>query len=229
MYDENRQQMLNNRSYAHQLSEKVENARVMTVSGKGSIAIEPNRFRVQLDVRTESAQLSEAQKENASMMNNVIQAIVQLGIAQEQIQTASYRIQPRYDYVDGKQLFRHYEVVHAIAVEMTNVQGAGRVIDVAVQHGVNQVSNLEFTLTDASRYYQQALRRALEDARIKAQTIAESMELILHVTPIKIVELTTEPTASVQTLAVKEAGFTTPIEPGQIIIRARVEMQFQYE
>ncbi len=173
-------------------------------------------------------QLSEAQQENAVAMNNVIQSLLSLGIPRENIQTISYTISPRYDYVDGKQIFRGYEVSNAISVKISDLQQVGLIIDTAVANGANRVSNIQFTVEDTERYKQEAIVRALRNAQLKARTIANELQLQVEPQPIKIVEEQhgVQP-IQLQTFA-KAAETTTPIEGGQIMISATLRVEFQY-
>ena len=122
--------------------------RVMTVTGIGNLSVAPDTVQIQLEVSTENMELTQAQQENAYVMNQVIESLLKLGISRENIKTVSYNIIPQYDYIEGKQLFRGYEVTNAITVKITNIEQAGNVIDVAVQNGVNRVSNIQFTVED---------------------------------------------------------------------------------
>lgn len=116
---------------------------MMTVTGNASLPFDPDKVTIQLGVVTENEQLSQAQQESASKMNQVIQSLLQLGIPRENIQTTAYNINPMYDYIDGKQEFRGYQVSNSITVQMISIDQAGKVIDVAVQNDVNQVSNIQ--------------------------------------------------------------------------------------
>ncbi|WP_203247137.1 SIMPL domain-containing protein [Sporosarcina beigongshangi] len=202
--------------------------RVMTVTGIGNLPVAPDTVQIQLEVHTESQQLSQAQQEIAAVMNQVIESLLQLGIGRENIQTVSYNVFPQYDYVEGKQVFRGYEVTNAISIKTTNIQQVGNVIDVAVQNGVNNVSNIQFTVGDEQLYYQRALSLALKNALAKAQTIADTMQLQIDPTPIKIVEGHRAESVATRMFAAKEMRGSTPIEQGEIVINATVEVQFQY-
>ena len=202
--------------------------RVMTVTGIGDLSVAPDTVYIQLEVRTESQQLSQAQQENAAAMNQVIASLLQLGISRENIKTVSYNVTPQYDYIEGKQVFRGYEVTNAITVKITNIAQVGNVIDVAVQNGANNVSNIRFKVGDEQLHYQQALSLALKNAVEKAQTIAETMQLQLDPTPIKIVEEHRAESVAPRMFVAKEMSGSTPIEQGQIMINATVEVQFQY-
>src|SRR5690625_4086195 len=86
--------------------------RVMTVIGTGQLSMRPDSVNILLEVITHSENLQEAQRENTERTNRVIRALIQLGVSQENIQTSAFNIQPMYDFEDGKQIFRDYEVTH---------------------------------------------------------------------------------------------------------------------
>lgn len=212
--------------YSNQAASKKE--RIITVTGVGQKTITPEIARIQLEVHTENMELTAAKAENDRLMNAVIQAIGTLGITSENIQTVRYNISPRYDYSDGKQIFRGYEVTNAIAVTVDNFDQIGPLIDLATQNGVNRVLGIVFTTENTSAYYNQALSQALMDGLMKAETIAQTMQFELDPTPVKITEQPQNTPVPYQTFATKQQSATTPIEPGQMIIRAVVEMQFRY-
>ena len=202
--------------------------RVMTVTGIGNLSIVPDTVQLQLEVRTENKQLSQAQQENADLMNQVIESLLELGIDREDIQTVAYNISPQYDYVEGQQIFRGYQVINSIDVKIKNIEQAGIIIDTAVQNGVNNVSNIRFTVENEQIPYQEALSLALRNALGKAQTIANTIQVKLDPHPIKIVETMREEPILYRSFAATEMSAITPIEPGQINIKATVEVQFQY-
>lgn len=172
--------------------------------------------------------MQQAQQENASIMNRVIQSIMALTIPKENIQTATYTIAPIYDYVDGKQVFKGYEVANAITVKIPDTNLVGVVIDTAVENGANRISSIQFKIDNADAYYQQALSLALHNAQMKANTIAQTMQLSVHPQPIEIVEENESGPVLYKSMAMADSSMVTPIEQGQITISAAVRVTFQY-
>lgn len=212
----------------HRQPDSEQRVRSMTVSGNGSVSVQPDITRIQLTVVTEDESLTQAQQKNAQAMNQVIESLMTLGLARENIQTTSYTIIPNYDFVNGQQVFRGYEVRNEITVEVQGIDQIGTIIDVAVQNGVNHVSNIQFTVQDKQLYYQEALVSALQNATVKSQTIAQTMQLNLDPTPIRIVEEVIDNQINFKTFAASLDNISTPIEPGEIIIMAKVEVKYQY-
>ncbi|AIF42574.1 SIMPL domain-containing protein [Virgibacillus sp. SK37] len=200
--------------------------RSIVVTGNGEVVVEPNMAVFQLSVITESESLSQAQQKNSEIMSKVIQALVEAGIPNEQIQTISYTVEPRYDYVEGKQIFRGYEVINTISVKNKQLEQTGYLIDLAVQNGVNRVSNVQFQVEDSEKFEKQALSIALEDAVAKAGVLARTMNTNISPIPVKIKEWRNEGPVLYKTMAVSQVQ--TPIEPGQIVIQAALEATFHY-
>ncbi|SDN58448.1 hypothetical protein SAMN05518871_10666 [Psychrobacillus sp. OK028] len=202
--------------------------RVITVTGSGVIEVSPNYVQIQVEVRKEGKELQQTQAENAQIMNRVIQSLLELNIPRENIQTAAYNIFPQYDFIDGKQVFRGYEVTNAITVKMNDIEKAGIVIDSAVASGANSVSSIKFGVDNPELVYQQALQRALQDAQIKAQTIAQTMKLALYPQPVSIVEEQHNEPIHYKMLSMASSQGGTPIEQGKISITATVTVKYQY-
>ncbi|MDF2067771.1 SIMPL domain-containing protein [Bacillus sp. Cr_A10] len=202
--------------------------RVITVRGDGEVFVKPNYAQIQIEVSTEGKDVRGAQQENANIMNQVIQSLLQLNIPREDIQTAAFNVLPQYDYVEGKQIFRGYEVTNALTVKVRDTSKIGSVIDSAIQNGANRVSGIQFKIENADPYYQQALRLALQNAQTKAKTIAETLKLTLHPQPIEVVEERETGPILYKSVAMADQTFSTPIEPGQILINAIVKVKYQY-
>ncbi|MFJ7825990.1 SIMPL domain-containing protein [Psychrobacillus sp. NPDC096623] len=202
--------------------------RVITVTGNGVVEVSPNYVQLQIEVRTEGKDVQQTQAENAQIMNRVIQSLLELNIPRENIQTAAFNILPQYDFIEGKQVFRGYEVTNAITVKLTDIAKAGIVIDTAVANGANSVSSIKFGLDNPELVYQQALQRALQNAQTKAQTIAQTMKLALYPQPVSIVEEQHNVPIPYKMLSMASSQAGTPIEQGEISITATVTVKYQY-
>ncbi|WP_054768663.1 SIMPL domain-containing protein [Lysinibacillus parviboronicapiens] len=202
--------------------------RIITVSGNGKVLAAASYVQLQIEVSTQGENVQEAQQENANIMNRVLQSILALNIPREKVQTATYNIAPIYDFVDAKQVFKGYEVSNAITVKIPDTNQVGAVIDTAVQNGANRISSIQFKIDNVDVYYQQALSLALQNAQMKAKTIAETMQLPLHPQPIEIVEEHESGPVLYKTMAMAESSISTPIEQGQMTVSATVRVKFPY-
>jgi len=196
--------------------------RKITVNGEGSVKVSPNMATATLGVRTENLNLQEAQSENAKKANDIVDALLSLGIPKNDIKTADYRIDPIYTYEDGKQLFQGYRVTHLYTITIRDADQVGVVIDTAVENGANEVMNIQFSVAEPNAYYNQALSLAVIDSFKKAQTIAQTFGITTTPQILTITEQSQKAIPGPYLVASfeKTASSGTPIEPGQLDIKA---------
>jgi hypothetical protein len=202
---------------------------LIKVIGEGELAIQPDSASVNLGVITENKELIAAQQQNSQKATTVINSLLALGIPQSQLQTFDYRIESDYDYDQGKQIFRGYKITHILQVKIEDLSMVGKVVDTAVQNGVNYVANVQFTAKNKDSFYQQALVLALNNATEKAKTIASTLNVSLLETPSLVVEggNTVQPFYPQPQTMVKGIS-STQFEPGQIVVKANIAAEFHY-
>ncbi|MBA2174422.1 SIMPL domain-containing protein [Halobacillus locisalis] len=200
------------------------------VTGTGIVEIQPDIAFLRLGAVTEDKSLAVAQQRNAETIGAVTRSLVTAGIAERHIQTAEYFIYPEYDYEDGKQKFRGYRVTHLLKVKVEKIEDVGAVIDLAVSQGANRVSDIQFDVRNKSEIEQEALQRSIEDAKKKAQTIARTIQVQLHPTPLKIVESGAESIEMPISYgkSVVASSSSTPVQPGETKITSTIQAKFSY-
>jgi uncharacterized protein len=199
----------------------------LKVEGNGSIKVQPDTAIIIIGVTTENIQLKVAQEQNAIKANETINTLKTLGISSDNIQTQSYTIEPQYDYIDGKQVFRGYKVTHSFKITIKDMGKIGEIIDEAVASGANIVHSINFIVSEPSKYYQQALTAAIDDALVKVITIGRKLKINVSQIPVQIVEESYQ-NIPPQPFLLQAAGSTTPIQIGQAEITARIEAIFTY-
>lgn len=199
----------------------------LKVLGKGSVSVRPDAAEVIIGVVTENEQLETAQQENARIATQVINSIKAKGVALKYIQTQNYNIRANYDYINGRQVFRGYEVSNNIMVIIRNINSVGEIIDTAVSNGANSLGGIIFTISDATTHYNEALMLAVKDAQNKASVIASELKVKLNIIPIQINEQNEEGVIPL-VMTLKNTSTTTPIEAGENIINADIEAVFVY-
>jgi len=202
---------------------------LIKVTGEGELSVQPDSASINLGVLTENKVLIPAQQQNSLEVSKVINSLLSLGIAKNLLQTFDYRIDSDYDFDQGKQIFRGYKITHILQVKIEDLSLIGKVVDTAVQNGVNYVSNVQFTAKNKESFYQQALSIALINAIEKAKAIANTLKVTLIPTPILVIEggnvvqpLFNQPGTFVKGIS------STQFEPGQLLVKASISAEFHY-
>jgi len=151
----------------------------ITITGEGRVTAIPDIGQITVGIQTENDDVNIAQEENIEQFNQLVAALKAEGIAEEDLKTSSYNVYPRYDYIEGEQILRGYEVTQSLTIKIRDLDNAGNVITVASQNGVNQVSGLSFTIDEPEQYREEAREEALANAREKARELADLMGVTL--------------------------------------------------
>lgn len=200
----------------------------MNINGKGSVMAEPDIAIVSLGVITENKELKVAQEENAIKSTQVFNSLINNGIEEKDVKTEAYTINPEYDYVEGKQIFRGYKATHTFKVTIKDIKKVGEIIDAAVSSGANMVNNITFTISNPSIYYKKALNLAIDDATRKAKSIESNLEITINRIPISIIEEGQSYTPMAEKALYSAPTVATPIKEGQIEIIANIKAVFTY-
>lgn len=200
--------------------------RKMILIGKGQVSVGPDLAILRLGVQTSGESVTNAQGDNARISQDVIQAIKQAGITD--IQTVQYQIEKLYDYVNGTQVDRGYQVRNLIEVRTGNLELIGSLIDTAVSYGANIVESVRFDISNPDIYYQKALNLAVKNAMQKSRSIAISTLNLTDPVPVLITENMVTPIPYSITPLMREGAATTPVEPGTLQINAMVTIEFVY-
>ncbi len=157
------------------------NRRNVNVTGQGEISVAPDRARLTLGVEASNAELKAAETE----VNRVVRAYLveakSLGLKDEQISTAGVTINPEYVWDDKakRQKFNGYKANRQIDLRVDDLTVIGDLILRATKVGINQVNSPVLESSKAKELTRQALVKATEDARSKAQLLADTLNVKL--------------------------------------------------
>lgn len=145
----------------------------ITISGEGKVTAIPDIAQISLGIQTEKWKVVDAQKENTEKMNGIIKELKGMDIDAEDIKTTNYSIYPRYDWNEGIQILRGYQVTQDVMVKVRDLEKVGDILDAAASAGANQIGGLNFTIDEPEDLRQQAREKALVNAKEKADALAK--------------------------------------------------------
>lgn len=150
--------------------------RTVTVSASGSVEVEPDAAQVSAGAVSEARTAREALKENSALMDGIISGLKDLRIDAADIQTSSFNVNPQYtNSRDGRPaVIRGYQVSNQVEVVVRDLDQLGQILDQLVGLGANQIRGLSFIVTDAETVKDAARKKAIENARRRAELYAEA-------------------------------------------------------
>jgi uncharacterized protein YggE len=199
----------------------------IVVTGTGRVGVAPDTAVLTLGVESQAATLAEATSDAARRMAAVVARIKALGVADRDIATVSYSVDPRTAPGDPARRDEPprivgYQVTNLAQVTVRKLPDAGRILDAAVAAGANAVRGIRFTLADPASAQAQARAEAVREALAKASQLAAAA----GVKPgdvLLIREVSGGQPVPVRAMAMRMEA--TPIEPGQLDVVVTVELR----
>jgi len=147
--------------------------RTVAVSGSAQMTLKPDIAYVTFGTLTYDASAGAARDANNILMAKVMDALKAQAVDTEKdVKTVNYSINPRYD-ANGTQI-TGYEINNSIQVKVRSLDKLGAIMDTAAAAGANLANGLSFGVEDSETAYNQALVKAIENAKQRADTLAKS-------------------------------------------------------
>ena len=148
----------------------------ISVSGSGSISVEPDLAVLNVGVEAIGKTVSSARSEAASAMDSVVSSLKKEGILTKDIQTQQLTIYPRYDYQTNKQVLIGYSVTNTARVKVRDLSKVGKIVDNAAASGGDyvRINGISFNVEDTDQYMESLRKQAVQKAQIKAEEYADS-------------------------------------------------------
>ena len=146
----------------------------LSVTGSGVVQVKSDLAIISIGVREAATDVLGAQPAVNNKIAAVRQALLDAGAEESELNTDSISIYANYDYTDGTEVIVGYTAYNSLSVRTPNIDGVGALIDAAFAAGANTLDGVQFTLQDDTQARDQAMVLAVEDARRKAEVLAEA-------------------------------------------------------
>lgn len=158
----------------------------ITATGEGEVFAKPDIGSFTFTVQTDGTDATEAQNKNVEAMGKITKYLTEAGVAEADIKTDNYQLNPKYRYDNkpcvmgsycppGEPIPDGFEVFQGVTVKVRDLTKAGNLIGGVGEQGATNISSLQFTIDDESSLQAEARLKAIEDAKKQGEAIAASL------------------------------------------------------
>lgn len=215
---------------------------VVSTSGTATVKVTPDKVSVTIGVETRGETAEEAAAANAELMEKVLAALRDLGIAEDQISTSWYNVWPVYEWRSPpcieiypqppecapKSEITGYAASNSVTVTLEADENVGEVIDEAVAAGATNVNGAYFFVSSERQeeIRESLIADAIANARSRADKAAEAVNM--EITGVKSINLNDIYFPYFyKEFSVADGASSTPILPGQQEISMTVQVIFR--
>jgi hypothetical protein len=150
--------------------------RLVSVTGSGEVKAQPDMAHVTLGIESRRPTLAEARTEVNLTVDRILALTRELKIDPKLVDSTRLQVQPdyRWDEKASKQVLLGYVVSRQIAVEVRDLDRLGTLLEKSVSAGVNQLGEARLDSSRRKELEREALTKAVDDARLNADTLARA-------------------------------------------------------
>lgn len=204
--------------------------RRIVVAGEGRVDAVPDRATLTAGVQTEAIRAADALAANSEAMRAVFAALEAAGVDARDVQTSQFGIDPVWDDGgdSGQPRVRGYSASNMVTIRVRDVTRIGAVIDAVGGAGANRILGVGFEIAEPRAQLDEARRRAVADARARAELLAEAAGVALG--PVaSIREGGREGPGPMLRMEAMAADAGAPIAQGTVAVEAQVEIIYRIE
>lgn len=214
-----------------------EQTKSMNVTGTGKVDLEPDIAHINIGVRSEAPDAAQALEDNNDSIQAVVDRMMELGVASEDIQTRNFNIypqqnnQPRPEGDEAMmQASQTFVVENTVSVTVRDLDALGEVLTAVVAEGANTIYGVSFDIEDRESAKEQARQMAIEDAKNKAQAIADEANVSLGaIQSISINENGSAPVFREEAAVEMAIGGSVPISGGTLSIQVTANLTYEFD
>ena len=197
----------------------------ISVTGEAQISVPPDVAHIDAGVTSDAKTAREASDANTAAMGKVLVALKGAGIDEKDIQTSRLALQPEYaPNRSGPSPIVGYRASNRVTIRLRDVGKVAGVIDILVSAGANDIGNISFSVSQASKLLDDAREKAVADARRKAEVYARAAGVTLGA-PLSIAEEgSAMPVFRAKAVAAMPEALPTPVAPGEETLSVSVNV-----
>lgn len=202
-------------------------ANTVTASGTGQVSAVPDEAVMWFGV-SERAKDAKSALDGASKKAEAISAeLKKQGVDADDIQTAGVNVYPQYDR-NGNTVTGFEASVNYTAT-VKDIERLGEIITALANAGAQNVSGPSFGISEDATYRRDAIKKAVDDARMQAEEMAEAADKSVG----EVVSITSSAVNvpyrnyAAKTAIAEDAAGAVPIDPGTLDVSAALTVVFE--
>lgn len=199
----------------------------VTASGSGTVSAIPDQASMTFGVSSQNADAKKALDDVSGKAAKITDAVKKAGVADKDIQTAGVNVYPQYAS-DGRKV-TGYQASLSVRVKVRDLASLSKVIEAASAAGASEINGPTFTLDDDAAARNEAVQKAVDDARTQAAAMAKaagkSVGAVVSITSTGSSNGGPVPLFAADATAAGKAS--VPIQSGQLDVTSSVTVVFE--
>lgn len=149
----------------------------LVTTGYGEVEAQPDMAQFSVRVVETTMNAEQAKAAVDKVVAQFTDRLAESGVERKQIASSNLFVAPQYHYPQsGQPELVGYRASRNVTVEVGDIANLNQYLDIALAAGINQVDNIQLKVSDPGKYQMQARMAAIDDAKLKALSVAKGFE-----------------------------------------------------
>ncbi len=209
-----------------------ESPRTISVQGSGVAYGKPDIATASAGIESRGATPDAALAANTKAMTQIMAAIKRHGIAERDIETSQFSVNPVYGQQPsprGTMTIEGYQVTNQVTVRVRDMDKLGGLLSSLVEAGANRLNGVSFDIAEPAKLQDEARKAAVADAKKRADLFAT----VAGVTVKRVLSIAEggnfTPPQPMAMRAMKAGAADVPVSGGEQSIAANVSAVYEIE
>jgi len=203
----------------------------ISVTGEATVSVAPDLAEVDGGVTTQAKTARDASDGTNKAMAAVLAALKSVGIADADIRTSRLSLQPQMAPAragDTPPAIVGYRASNRVSVRVHDITKVASTLDTLLAAGANDIGGVNFMISNASKWLDEARPKAIADARRKAEIYAKAAGVTVG-GPLSISEESASGPIMPRSFAAAPmaAAVPTPIAAGDETLTVRISVSYE--
>jgi len=142
------------------------------VTGEGIVKVVPDEVTIIVQVENKGQNPKELKQKNDFVINDVLQYIKSMKIADKYVQTQYVRLNKNYDYQTKEY---SYVANQSISIYLKDLERYESLMNGLVERGINRINGISFSSSKIDELKSQARIKAIQNAKMKAEEYTNAL------------------------------------------------------
>jgi uncharacterized protein YggE len=155
----------------------------ITVNGDGEVYATADIATISFTARGQGSTVKIAQEKETAIINKAVDYLKEKGIAEKDIKTSNYNLQPQYDYGNCSSGYcptrtpkiSGYDASQTVDIKIRDIDTVGDILTGLGAAGVTELSGPNFTIDNQDELKDEARSMAIKEADEKAKKLARDL------------------------------------------------------
>ncbi len=146
----------------------------ITLTATGDAVAVPDVARINVGLLQEGDTVEAATAEGNKKMTEIVNALNEQGVEEQDLKTTNYSLSPRYNYDVQPYKIEKYQLEQSVDVTIHDFEKLSTIVETATNAGANTVSSPRFEMNDPEDVKSQARQKALEKVKQRVDDLADA-------------------------------------------------------